>query len=237
MILYDDGFFAELDDNRTLVITGRLSSGKTLLAVELAERYLRKGYKLISQISCVWNDDIKSVVADEAGKYKVVCIMDEGGLYFRSAKSASAVASFAAKVDSYIIFSGRKLPHGDLCSLSCQVWMDLMKYFLIPIKVWKYEVHNGSKRYSGKFVQTGWWLYYGIYDTLDPGDNPSRLVDWFKAATKAYFERYDRIYEISDVETGGGSDEGEFNNEFGGAVRDLQNAAEKISAIKKGWWG
>jgi hypothetical protein len=195
-ILWDDGFFSELDDNRTLVITGRLSSGKTLLAVELAERYLKRGYKLMSQISCVWNDDFSSIVPDENGRYKTVVILDEGGLYFRRAKTAGAVSSFAAKMDTYVIFSGRKLPHEDLCSLTCQVWFDFQKYFLLPFKIWRYDVYNGSKSYNGFFVQTGWWLYWGLYDTLDPGDNPEGIVNFFKQATETFFARFGRKYEI-----------------------------------------
>ena len=234
MIIYDDGFFAELDDNRTLVITGRLSSGKTLLAVELAERYLKKGYRLASQINCVWNDDLEEIKPDEKGRYKMVAIIDEGGLYFRTQKSASSVSSFAAKIDSYIIFSGKKLPHADLCTLTCQVWFDAQKWFLLPFKIWRYDVFNGNKTYHGFFYQTGWWLYWGIYDTLDPGDNPAIIVDWFKKATKGFFERYGRTYEISDVESPGGEDLNESVNEFGGAVRGLQTAAQTISKFKTG---
>jgi AAA+ ATPase superfamily predicted ATPase len=233
-ILYDDGFFAELDDNRTLVITGRLSSGKTLLAMELAERKLRKGYKLISQTSCVWNDSIEDVVPDESGRYKFVAIIDEGGLYFRTQKSASAVSSFAAKIDSYVIFSGKKLPHADLCTLTCQVWFDFMKWFLLPFKIWRYDVYNGNKAYNGYFLQTGWWHYFGIYDTLDPGDNPEIIVDFFKKATSEFFARYGRKYQISDVEKQGSDDQAEFTNEFAGSVRSLQAAASAISKFKAG---
>jgi len=235
-ILWDDGFFAELDDNRTLVITGRLSSGKTLLAVELAERYLKKGYKLISQIACVWNDEIESVTADSSGRYRAVAIIDEGGLYFRTQKSASSVSSFAAKVDTYLIFSGKKLPHADLCTLTCQVWFDAQKWFYLPFKVWRYEVHNGSKAYHGHFLQTGWWMYYGIYDTVDPGDNPAYIVEWFKKATTDFFARYSRTYKVQDVETGGGDDNSEFSNEFASSVRSLQDAAQTLSKFKKGGW-
>lgn len=231
-IIWDDGFFTELDDNRILVITGRLSSGKTLLATELAERKLKKGYKLLSQFRCIWNDEYKDVLPDEHGKYHAVAIVDEGGLYFRSAKSASAVSSFAAKLDTYIIFSGRKLPHDDLCSLTCQVWFDFFKYFLIPVKVWRYDVANGKKTYSGYFVQTSWWHYWGVYDTLDPAGAPDQMVSWFKEATRIYFEHYGREYKIYDVETGGRDDQSEFNNEFTGAVRSLSDAAQTIRKFK-----
>ncbi len=228
-IIWDDGFFVELDDNRTLSIEGRLSSGKTLLAIELAHRYLERGYKLVSQTACVWNDDPDTVVPGDRGKLRFVAIVDEGGLYVRSQKTASSLASFAAKVDSYVILSGRKPPHEDLRSLTCQLWFDFYKFFLIPLKLWRWEVNNGSKNYHGYFLQTGWWEYWGVYDTLDPGDNPTVLVGWLKRWTAQFFERYNRSYSVSDVETGGGEDQQEFSNELASSVRSFNDAAKALS--------
>ncbi len=238
MILYDDGFFAELDDCFMVYITGRLGSGKTLFAVEIAERYLRKGYKLASQIACIWNDEIESMTMDEYGRRKVVAIFDELGLYFRSAKSAGSISSFARKQQTYLIFSGRKAPHDDLCELTVQLWFDFMKWFFIPIKVWRYDKINGRKSYHGYILQTCWWEHFGVYDTLDPGDNPERLVNIFKVWTKEFFDRYDRTYKIHDVETGGGDDGAEIGNDIVSSVRQMGQVAEKFASIsgsKKRW--
>ncbi len=237
MIIWDDGFFTELDDNRILAITGRLSSGKSLLAIELAERYLKRGYKLVSQMTCAWNDEPETVEADELGRRHVVAIVDEGGLYFRTSKSSNSVSSFAAKMDSYIIFSGRKLPHESLCSLTCQVWFDFWKNFLIPVKLWRYDVENGRKAYHGFFWQTGWWVYWGIYDTLDPGDFPETIVTYFKRWAEVLFEKYGRKYQVSDVETGGredGSELVEFSNDLSQSVRVFSDAAKAVSKSKTG---
>jgi hypothetical protein len=231
-ILWDDGFFTELDDNRILTITGRLSSGKSLLAVELSERKLKKGYRLLSQMRCTWNDPYSSVLPDEQGKYHVFVIFDEGGLYFRSWKAASAVSTFAAKIDSYVVFAGRKLPHDDLQSLTCQVWFDFFKWFLIPLKIWRYDVVNGKKTYNGYFIQTGWWQYWGIYDTLDPGGNPETLVTWFKEATKTFFKRYGHDYDLSDMAGEGGQDTDELGNELTNAARIIQTSSQALSRSK-----
>lgn len=227
-IIWDDGFFAELDDNRVLVIEGRLSSGKTLLAIELAERYLKRGYRMVSQTSCIWNDDPEKVTIDEQGKLNCVALFDEGGLYFRRSKEAGSVSSFLAKINSYAFFAGRKLPHDDLCSLTCQVWFDFYKWFLIPVKLWRWDVQNGRKHYNGIFVQTSWWMYWGIYDTLDPGDDPRYLVNWFETRTKEFFERYGRKYGLSGVEGDGRDDVNESANEFVSASRNFQSAAQAI---------
>ena len=240
VILYDDGFFAELDDCYMVYITGRLGSGKTLFAVEIAERYLKRGYKLISQIACIWNDDVDTMVMDEHGQRKVVAIFDELGLYFRTSKSASSISSFARKQRTYLIFSGRKAPHADLCELTVQLWFDFMKWFLIPIKIWRYDKENGRKTYHGYIVQTAWWEHFGVYDTLDPGDNPEEVVNLFKVWTEEFFRRYKRKYKISDVEKGGGDDIDETSNEFAASVRKMGDATKELASVsggKKRWWG
>jgi len=232
-ILWDDGFYTELDDNRILVITGRLSSGKSLLACELAERYLKKKYRLLSQTQCVWNDDFETVIPDDKGKLHTVIWMDEGGLQYRTSKASQALSSFAAKMDCYIIFSGKKMPHEDLCTLSCSVWFDFFKWFLIPIKIWRYDVTNNRKSYSGYFVQTSWWEYYGIYNTLDPGDAADDIHNFIKDKTQEYFARYKRKYKLYDVESEGGEDGlQEPANELALSVRNLDKAASTIHKRK-----
>lgn len=235
MIVYDDGFFGELDDNRILAITGRLSSGKTLMAVQLAQRYLARGYRLISQTGCVWNDEAKDIVPDSRGKLHCVIIIDEGGLYFRTQDMARAVSSFAAKLDCYVIFAGRKLPHKDLCSLTCQMWFNALRWFWLPFKVWRYSVENGQKTYSGFFLETAWWDFYGVYDTLDPGDDPIRIVRQMEEWTRTYFARYGRTYSLSDVGGVGGSAEQELANELAENVSAFANAASSVSQQSKKW--
>jgi len=228
-ILWDDGFFTELDDNRIVVMTGRLSSGKSLLACELSERYLKKGYYLLSQTACDWNDDFENVIPDEKGKLHAVIWMDEGGLQYRTAKSSQSLSSFAAKLDCYIFFSGKKLPHEDLCTLTVSVWFDFFKWFLIPIKIWRYDVTNNKKVYSGYFVQTGWWAYWGIYNTLDPGDAADDIHNFIKQKTVEYFARWGRKYKLYDVESEGGQDEfQESVSELSSSARRMEDAASKL---------
>lgn len=240
MILKDDGFFAELDDSFMCYITGRLGSGKTLLAVELCERYLKRGYKMLSQISCVWNDDISSMRMDDYGRRKVVILIDEVGLYFRKAATAGSVSSFARKQDCYLIFAGRKAPHEDLCDLSLQLWFDFFKWFLIPLKVWRFDRINGRKTYHGYVWQFAWWEYYGVYDTLDPGDNPGLLVETVKKWTREFFERYNRKYSISDVDTSGDDNETEVLNDLLSSVRKVGDVSKELASVarkqKRGRW-
>lgn len=239
MIIWDDGFFAEMDDSRMVYITGRLGSGKSCLAVELSERYLRKGYKLLSQVRCVWNDDPAGMVMDDLGRRKVCMWIDEVGLYFRRASTAGSVSSFARKQDMYLIFSGRKAPHEDLCDLTLQLWFDFFKWFLIPLKLWRYDRVNGKKSYHGYVLSFAWWEIFGIYDTLDPGDNPEAVVSLVKTWTEEYFARYGRKYLISDVDKSGGEDEVEFANEFASSVRKMGDATKEFASLSRGKkrWG
>lgn len=229
MIIYDDGFLRELDDSRMCYIGGRLGSGKTLLAFELAERYLLSGYRLISQTSSVWNDDPALVTADELGRRKCVFIIDEAGLYFRRAQTAGYLASFARKQDFYLIFSSRKAPHADLCDLSIYLYFDLFKFFLIPLKIWRWERYNVSKSYHGFLFQTAWWGYYGVYNTLDPGDPPDEIVEIVKSWTHEFFQKYGRRYRPGDIlsplaTSGGGDDDVELVNELSSAIRSLKTS-------------
>ena len=56
MIINGDTFLSQFDLLRTVAITGAKGSGKDLLAMELAEYYLRKGYKFAANQRCVWNE-------------------------------------------------------------------------------------------------------------------------------------------------------------------------------------
>lgn len=238
MILWDDGFFAELDDSFMVYITGRLGSGKSLGGLELSERYLKLGYKYLTQMNTVWNDDVSTMTMDEYGRRKVVIHIDEVGLYFRTAKSAGAVSSFARKQACYLIFTGRKAPHADLCDLTLQLWFDLYKYLLIPIKIWRYDRENGKKSYHGYVVQFAWWEYFGVYDTLDPGDNPDEIVEIIKRWTREFFELYKRTYKVSDVETAGGDDIADAINDLSASAGKMGDSAKEIASAsgKKKFW-
>lgn len=233
MILFDDGFFAEFDDCFMCYLGGRLKSGKSLTAVELAERKLKKGYKLISQVQCVWNDDPETVVMDHLGRRKCVIWIDEVGLYFRTSKSANAVSSFASKQNCYLIFSGRKPPHEDLCDLTIRLRFDWWKNFLIPMQTWRWDRINGKDSYHGFLHKTAWWDFYGIYNTLDPADNPEIMVQTVKKWTQEYFVKYDRSYKLHDVETSGGEDFNEFSNELAQSSRRMGEAAKEIASVSR----
>jgi len=220
MIIVSDGFFKELSDNKICTITGRLGSGKTLLAMELARYYLDRGYSLVTNTKTVWADNpirvMERAVENQAKKQKEieaaghnyiapfqvrsVSIVDEGGLYARSPKFALDLASFARKTDQIIVFSGKKLPHSSLCDLQVVMWFDFYKNFGLPFKLWQWSYRLSPKKiYYGKLIQTRWQDLYGIYSTIDPADNADKILDFSVKATRNLFKVYGREYKLSDM--------------------------------------
>lgn len=203
MILWDDGFFTELEDARLCYIGGRLGAGKTLLALKIAERFLRRGYKLLTNINSVWNDEWPEKI-DEEGKVKAVAIVDEGGLYIRSMASVAALSSFSRKLDMYVIICGKREPHGELTELYLAPWFDGRRNLGIPVYIWRWDVEAGRKNYHGYIAEGPRDGLYGVYDTVNPGRHASVLVEHTKEYARQLFEKFGERYVISDVETGGG---------------------------------
>ncbi|HUD44903.1 MAG TPA: hypothetical protein VMR41_05140 [Patescibacteria group bacterium] len=236
MIIFDGGFLSEFFDNRIVCITGRLRSGKTLLALEVAETLLKQHYKLVCNFNTVWRDEYEDIELDD----KCVGIVDEGGIYVRSMATSQKLGTFLGKMDSYLIFSGKQLPHENLTNLRLYLWFDFWKNLAIPLKVWRYEVNiQETKKYGGFLLQSGWQNTFGTYSTLDPGDFPDAVVLFFEERAKKLFDRYGRRYVIRDVarkSLGFGEDESV------NSADDLTRVAEKVGnslslAARKGTKG
>jgi len=197
-------FYAEFEQERIMCVSGQLGSGKSLITHLIARPYLMRGYRFITNMASAWAsniDDIKPI--PPLMQYKVFGALDEPGLYVRTFKTVASLTSFARKLDSYLVFCGKKLPHADLQNLVLYQWFDFYKNFLIPVKVYRYDVHvSTTKTYSGYIWVTGWQAYYGIYSTLDPGGYPEDLVQAFEKWTEEHFKRYGRVYKIQDIRAG-----------------------------------
>jgi len=223
MLIWDDGFISEFMDEHTLCITGRLGSGKSCLALEIAEHFLKRGYYLATNMSTVWNDDMATIPMDKP----MLGIVDEGGIYVRTAKTANMLAAFLRKSKSKLIFSGKKLPHESLSGLQIYLWFDFYKNFALPFKLWRWDNKvQATKRYSGYVIQTGWQDYFGTYSSVDPGDFPQEVVYFFEERAKYVFAKYNRKYDISDVAQAGDGSGDDGSTEF---ARDMASMADTLA--------
>lgn len=204
-MIIDTGFISEFLTERIVCITGSLGSGKTLIAHEIAEYFLKKGYRFYGNCKSEWIDDYVVELNKKGEQVKAVILCDEGGLYVRTFADVKRLASYARKLDLYIIFSGKKLPHEDLQSLVLYCWYDFFKNWRIPLKIWRYDVEvQTSKSYHGYIYQTGWWKYYGVYSTLDPGDD----VEGTLKKIDKWIDRFRELYgdEVSGMDKEGGQE-------------------------------
>jgi len=227
-------FYAELEQERILCISGQLGSNKSLLAHMLAVPYLYKGYRFVTNMASAWGEDWRTLKPlPPNNQYKVWAAMDEPGLYVRTFKTASVLSSFARKLDAYLIFCGKKLPHQDLQNLNLYQWFDFNKNFLIPLKVYRYDVRvSTTKTYAGYIWVTAWQAYYGVYSTLDPGDFPEEMVKAFETWTEAHFKRFGRQYKIQDVVTGN-SDTVEMADIQSDMEKSARQAIDAISVLER----
>lgn len=197
MLIGAESFISEVIEGRIVVITGYLGCGKTLLGYEIAEKFLRMGYRLISNNASVWRDNLNDIECTKKG-INTVILLDEGGWYIRTAKTISRLITFSGKIDCIWIIPGKKAPHLDVCDLTVELLFDFQKNFLIPIKLWRYTV-QGARRYGGTFVQAFPQEYYGIYDTLDPGDYPEDILEAFDGYTKKFYSFFGKSYKTDQL--------------------------------------
>lgn len=230
---------AELYQTRIVCITGSLGSGKTLITHEISEPFLRDGYKFVTNFKSAWVDEPDMIEMREKGdQVHAVVVVDEGGLYVRSFEDVKRLSSFARKLDMYILFSGKKLPHVDLQELRLYLWFDLWKNLRIPLRVWRYDVQiDVTKSYHGYLWQTGWWAFYGLYSTLDPGSDAEEILKWVDSWIRRFGSFYDRkqFDGVSKVDKNAakGDNVVELGEIRDGIETSVRRAAESISQLQR----
>lgn len=180
-----------LDMYRLIWISGRFGGHKTALAFKIAERYLKRGYKLATNSRTVWADDLDKITLNDNNQLKAVCILDEGGLYFKSGRQVEQIAAYAAKMDVVYIIPSFWPPTKAAQIINIQPVVSL-KATGLPLIIYKWRIDIGQFREKGWFA---WWNpkeIYGIYSRQDPGDEPERIVKWLTDRSNEYRTRYGR---------------------------------------------
>lgn len=180
-----------LDMYRLIWISGRFGGHKTALSFKIAERYLKRGYKLATNSRSVWADDLDKITLNEKNQLKTVCILDEGGLYFKAGRQVEQIAAYAAKMDVVYIIPSFWPPTKAAQIINIQPVVSL-KATGLPLIIYKWRVDIGQFKEKGWFA---WWNpseIYGIYSRQDPGEEPERIVKFLTDRSNEYRTRYGR---------------------------------------------
>lgn len=224
MFLNAEPFFGIISSYRILWIGGRVGGHKTSLAYAIAERYLKEGYRLITNNKSVWADELEKCTLDENGHLRAVVLLDEGGLYFKSSKQIELIASYPAKMDVIFIIPSFWPPTQRAQILTCQPLFNL-KAAGLPVVVYRWRAKIGAFEDKGLFA----WLFpssvYGIYSRQDPGDTAEKIITFLVEKTGEYRSLYGRTNSVSDLVTVTEVDQ------FADAVESLAETVEAYASI------
>ena len=184
---------------RLVHLMGRFSGGKTSMAFYMAEYFLKKGYRLVSNTACIWNDDLQYVQLNEQNMLKAVFVLDEGGLFFKTSKEVERIASYAAKMDCVYLIPSFWPPTRSAQVVTVQPIFGFRSAG-IPAIVYKWRVKLGAFEEKGWFLC--WWpqSVFGLYSHQDPGDSPQKIIDLLVQRTDEYLGRYGHDHGLSAVE-------------------------------------
>jgi hypothetical protein len=205
-------------------IAGENGGGKTLLALDLAEPWLRLGWWLITNFECRWADnkinelgDWEFPPADQFGKVGAVVIGDELGAAIRTKASVRALQKYPRKLGMRFIYSDRELPHEDLN----QVVIYPVGGFNQFIRMWRYEIrtheakHKAAQNYgvfkSKVFIQVLPRSFFGLYRSGAVAVDSEALLSWVASCVQNLAEAQNiealKLYDLATkkqvVEVGG----------------------------------
>jgi len=170
---------------RIVHIDGRLGSGKTLFAHELAYSVLtdrRWGYRyLLSNCPSVWRDNPSDVVlrGNEHGELQyidAVMLLDEGGQFIRSSGEADSYTAYLRKLNLMLLIPSYEAPARKLKTLRVVMAFNLLRLGL-PVWIFDYYLVDDRKKDQGKVVLFDPAECYGIYDSISAPGSAGGLDD------------------------------------------------------------
>jgi len=175
-------------------MSGKFSGGKTSFALYLAKQFLEEGYRLITNNSAIWAEDLREIGLypsdhpKHANHLRAVVILDEGGLHFKSGKQIEQIAAYAAKMDAIYIVPSFFPPARDVQVLTIQPLFSFQSSG-VPLIVYRWAVRLGGFKEGGWFA---WWFpqeVYGVYSRQDPGAEPEAIVEFLIERTREFRAR------------------------------------------------
>lgn len=216
--------------NRLVWIAGRYSGGKTAFAYYLAKQFLKKGYRLVSNTACVWNEELENVQLMDDDMLRAVFVLDEGGLWFKTNDMIEEIAAYAAKMDCVYIIPSYWEPTRAAQKVVVQPVFGFRSAG-IPAIFYKWTVKQGTFKDNGWFIWVWPQEVFGVYSRQDPGEEPGRLVDFMVERTQEYIQRKGRQSAISEL--GRDRKVSQETMVFADSVAALSDAADTLASLPK----
>jgi len=215
-MIIGDRIYNELDDERSICITGALSGGKTRLGFDLALRYWRLGYRVFANVP--HNFDHLEGIDNTYDLYRSFVVCDEGGEYVRKSLLASTITRSAGKADYYVLFTGKRLPHKELQRIIVMPRFDFYRNYGIPVIVWRAKILSADPVYKFNFTQVFPQVLHGTYSTRS---SSAGIDDFISRAQNTVL----RLAREEGHEAGAGTEAG-----LEGLADDLAQAQSELSS-------
>ena len=223
--------FAQIHGIRLVYIPGYFGYGKTLLGMGMYINYFGpRGYKLVTNISCVFSSDLDEVQLDKNGKLKAFVLIDEGGEYLDASKDIKDLLRNPRKMDFVLVIPSYHEPHRSAQKLTIT---PLWSFRSAGIPYIHYEWRSKVNRTTASFGWFGFQEAFGVYSSNDPACSPVRIRNWLIERNQEYRARfgYDEEDEFYGMEKSGSS---EFDDVADGVYGALDETREFIEALPIG---
>jgi hypothetical protein len=213
-------------DYRLCWISGRYGSFKTLFAFELTEKFLKRGYRLITNAKTPWADKWENIDFLPNGTLKAVILMDEAGLTLRYTEQLERMCAYSRKMDCIYIFPSFFPPvrYAQVLNLHSVFGFS---HIGLPLRVWKCRVRIGGWRDETTFLLTGFSEFFGVYSTQSVDLDTEAIIEFMAEKTEKFRESFggNRVSKVEETAR---------KNPFAGledSAGALQEAADDFSAI------
>jgi hypothetical protein len=198
--------------HRQMWIAGDNRTGKTALAVDIASVFLRSGWRLISNLNCVWNEKLP-IDIDSNFMLNAIVILDEAGTFMRTKESIRQVMGFKGKLNCVFLMPSTEAPHEDLWGTYIEphgllngVVYALFGKFVSEnlLKIWRmvtFDPKTGFK--TNIFFQFHPKAMYYLYSTLSIGISAEDILSQFQKSVQQQQESlgYSNILGLYDLAT------------------------------------
>lgn len=236
MIIGGGNVLPIVGDYRLVWISGRYGGGKTLLAMEIAESFLKRGYRLLTNIPCAWADDWDSVQLQDDGRLRAVVIMDEAGLVLKYTEQLEAMCAYSRKMDCIYLFPSF-MPPVRFAQVVDLHSMFSLAHVLLPITFWSCRIRLGSFRETTSFATSKASLYYGVYSTQGTDRGTEDLIELLATRTEEFRKRNEAKHKYTGSQKRDGVRKVALRprDEAASALRDsagaMEEAADTIASI------